>query len=246
MLSRFTRALLPLVPLAMLAACAEDTSAPVDQPAGIDDEELNLIGVARRANGNEVRFYEPNPGQIGVFELGQAASLPKLADAVGMFRAAAPGVAVPAALVEAQARVTAARAIDTGSPAARDAGTSSPTDELIRLPVKTEAAAASNPCGANEFVEQECTFGDQYWCKVTWSNGFYAYNSSVDWMHNAVCTLSGTVTLRLLVDSALKASYEIPTGYKGKHIWYGTNYSFRSEVINASGNTFRVGGAAGG
>jgi hypothetical protein len=117
---------------------------------------------------------------------------------------------------------------------------------VTRFPVKTDAIAAEAPCSANQFVEDECTFGDQYWCKVTWSNGFYAYNGSVDWMHNAICTLSGTVTLRLLVDSDLKASYEVPTGYKAKHVWYGSNYSFRSEVINASGNSFRVGGAAGG
>lgn len=248
MFTRFSITLLPVLSLATLGACMDDASeSQGDQGAVIDDVGLNPIGVAHRANGNDIRFYEPSPGQLLSVEIGSAMTLPRIDDAVAQFRAAQPGVAVPASISAAQLRRDAAAALAGPADAnARRAGLSIPSAIASDRPSTTIATTAStDPCEPNNFVANECTDGDQEWCKITWSNGFFAFNSSVDWTHNAVCPLVGTLTMRLLVDSAVKGSFTFSSGI-GRFSWFGSNFSMRQEVINASGSTFRVGGAAGG
>jgi hypothetical protein len=247
MFTRFSTTLLPVLSLTTLGACMDDASEPqVDQTAAIDDVGLNPIGVAHRANGNDIRFYEPSPGQLLSVEIGSAMTLPRIDDAVAQFRAAQPDVAVPAAISAAQLRRDAAAGLAGPADATRSAGLSIPSAIANDRPSTTIATTAStDPCEPNNFVANECTDGDQEWCKITWSNGFFAFNSSVDWTHNAVCPLSGTLTMRLLVDSAVKGSFTFSSGI-GRFSWFGSNFSMRQEVINASGSTFRVGGAAGG
>ncbi len=246
MFTRISASLLPVLSLVTFGACMDDASdAQPDSSAVIDDVGLNPVGIAHRANGNDIRFYEPSPGQLLAVEMGTAMTLPSMDSAVEQFRAAQPDAAVPASLTAAQLRRDAAAALAAPADAhARRAGLSVPTAAAGDRPaiVKT---ASTDPCEPNNFVANECTDGDQEWCKISWSNGFYAYNSSVDWTHNAVCPLSGTLTMRLLVDSAVKGSFTFSSGI-GRYSWYGSNFSMRQEVINATGSTFRVGGAAGG
>jgi hypothetical protein len=247
MFIRFSTTLLPVLSLATFGACMADASDPQTDQAGIDDVGLNPIGVAHRDNGNDVRFYEPSPGQLLSVEIGHGMTLPETDDAVAQFRAAQPDVAVPASISAAQLRhIAAASLAQPADASTRRAGLSIPaaiaSDRLAPAAVKP---AAADPCSPNTFVANECTDGDQEWCKITWSNGFFAFNSSVDWTHNAVCPLSGTVTMRLLVDSDVKGSFTFSSGI-GRFSWFGSNFSMRQEVINASGSTFRVGGAAGG
>jgi hypothetical protein len=250
MITRFTHTLVSVASLAAFGACMDEPAGPEGDPATapiVDDIGLNPIGIAHRANGNDVRFYEPGPGQILTVELGNAMPLAQIDDAVAMFRAAQPEALVPSAIAAAQLRSDAASA--SAAPAAgapRQAGLSIPAALASdRSSAFTATTASTDPCEPNNFVANECTDGDQEWCKITWSNGFFAFNSSVDWTHNAVCPLSGTLTMRLLVDSDVKGSFTFSSGI-GRYIWHGSNFSMRQEVINASGSTFRVGGAAGG
>ena len=174
MFARFSTSLLPVLSLATLGACVDDASEPqADQATAIDDVGLNPIGVAHRANGNDVRFYEPSPGQLLSVEIGSGMTLPRIDDAVAQFRAAQPGVAVPASISAAQLRREAAAALAQPADAtARRAGLSIPASSASDRPSAAIVTTAStNPCEPNNFVANECTDGDQEWCKITWSNG---------------------------------------------------------------------------
>jgi hypothetical protein len=250
--------LLAVIPFAALAACAAGPDdAQSTESVGVDDAELNLVAVAERANGNTLRFYEPEPGRVLTVEVGAAASMPALDDALALFRAAAPAAPVPAALVEAQARADALQLLDNPADFEARVGMSLPA-ALAVDEAPAGGARDGSACAINTFIGSECTSGDQMWCKISWANGFYAYNSSVNWMHNAVCSLTGTVTLKLIVDSDLKGSWAIGPGQKGKVAWiqhpiylplppfYLSNrFGFYTEITNASGDVFHVGGAAG-
>jgi hypothetical protein len=247
--------LLPITALAALSACAalDDEGTGEDQVAdqeedAIQDDELNLIAIAERTNGNQLRFYEPLPGNILTVELGTGLTMPVSHDAVALFRAAAPGVEVPRALAEASARAQALAPADDGEPSV--AALSVPDDQAVdrapELAGPPPVAAAANPCEINTFIANECTDGDQEWCKIGWWNGFYAYNTTVNVMHNAVCPLNGQVSLTLLVNSVPKANYPVSQGEIGKVAWVNlsSNFGFYTQVTNASGNQFHVGGAA--
>ncbi len=256
---RALRSFLAMFPLAAMAACA---GGPEDSPAtetvGVQDSELNLIATADRPGGNQLRFYEPMPGQILTVELGQGATMPEMGDAVALYRAAVPGAAVPAALANAQARAESLRLLDNPADYQADLAAMSLTPERAVDRAPGAGARDSNPCSINTFIANECNSGDQEWCKINWANGFWASNSSVNYMHNAVCSLTGTVTLKLIVNSSLKASYTVTKGGMGKVVWIqhpiylpvppffiSNRFGFYTEITNASGDVFNVGGAAG-
>jgi hypothetical protein len=254
-----TASILSLLTLSLGVACA-DLDAPAPEATGVDDAELNLVAEAERANGNVLRLYEPMPGQILSVEIGDGLTLPRMDDAVALFRAAAPDQPVPEALVEAQEHARVLRLLANPADERDESGLSLPADQAVDAVADDggPAARAGDPCAINTFIANECNDGDQEWCKIGWWNGFYAYNSSVNYMHNAVCSLTGTVTMKLIVNSELKASYTVQKGQIGKVAWIqnpiylpfppffiSNRFGFYTEVTNASGDQFHVGGAAG-
>jgi hypothetical protein len=247
-LMRTFQTLLPIAALAGIAACAAlDDESSVESEEGIDDAELNLVAIAERPNGNQLRFYEPMPGNILTVELGTARTMPRMNDAIALFQAAEPGAAIPAALAEAADRARQLEPVQAGE----RQGTvelSVPADQAVdRAPMAAAGPiSAAGACDINTFIEDECTNGTFEWCKINWWNGFYAYATTVNTMHNAVCSLTGTVTLRLLINSVPKASYTVVKGAKGAVAWVNlsSNFGFYTEITNASGDMFHVGGAA--
>lgn len=239
--------LLPIAALAGIAACAAlDEESSVEGEEGIEDAELNLVAIAERPNGNQIRFYEPVPGNILMVELGTERSMPRGNDAIALFQAAEPGAAIPAALAQAADRARRLEPVQTDRPGTVEL--SVPADQAVdRAPMAAAGPiSAAGVCDINTFIVDECTDGGFEWCKINWWNGFYAYSTAVNTMHNAVCSLTGTVTLRLLINSVPKASFPIGKGGKGAVAWVNlsSNFGFYTEVTNASGDMFHVGGAA--
>ena len=265
MVMRTFRHLIAIVPLAAFTACAtpaeetwdedladaeerDDVGEP-DGEDGIEDAALNLVAIANTPRGNQLRFYEPMPGHILTVELGTGFTMPDMDDAVALFEAAAPGVAVPAALIEAQTRAVEMSADDASAderPAV--ARLSVPQDQAVdRAPERDPAVAlAAGPCEINTFIQNECTEGSQEWCKINWANGFYAYNTSAWYMRNSVCSLTGKVTLTLVINSVPKASYDVVKGAIGRVVWqnFSNQFGFHTQVTNASGDHFHVGGSS--
>jgi hypothetical protein len=248
-LVRSLRSLLPLFPLLSLAACADSMEpAPPVTTDGVSDAELHLLAAVDRPGGNQLRLYEPTPGHLLAIELGSGPVLPDMNDAVELYKLAAPGAAVPANLLAAQERMDATMLLERPSDMEHSVNKLSLSPELAvdALPAAGHGARSLDPCALNTFVQQQCLRPDDdfRWCKLTWANGFFASSSSVDSMHNAVCPLTGDVRLRLVIDSSLKGSWRIPQGSFGHAAWYGGDFGFFTEITDAVGVQFRVGGGA--
>jgi hypothetical protein len=243
------RLIIPLATLAALGACAVDDGGLAEEEA-IPDGEAAVLATVVRDNGNEVRFYEPVPGEIYMTEVGTGSLLPQGDDVLELYRAAARDDAAPDRLVAASSRAaqrTAEGAADRAGPAAVEL--SVPPEQAVDAvasEARAPAAALANPCSINTFIANECKDGDMEWCKINWHNGFYAYSPQVDWFWQSVCAVQGNVTMATQINSVPQPSITVGQGSIGRvsRITPFINFGFHTQVTNASGDTFHVGGAA--
>ena len=181
---------------ALIAGLVVASACGVDgQGASEGQTAPAAIAQAALANGGVVEFYEPSPGRLMMVQegpRGAADAVSGARSAVDLFQQLAPGEDVPAALLAAQARSTAARA---GRPAA---ARKPPVHEL-----------ANNTTFSNTY----CTGSwDVVHCRLDRNSGFWAEYSSTDASACTVSSDAGTVTLRLIVEGTLEVSRDVLAG----------------------------------
>jgi hypothetical protein len=234
----------------LLVGCAEELDT---LPEGVDPVDAELLAEVVRDNGNRVELYEHAPGQWFYLESGLAPSVAgEFTTLQGFYQAAAPGRAVPATVVEAQLRAD-------GLQLANGGGLEEISDHHDVVAVPQESPRLASACELATFIINQCKGGDdQQWCKTSWSNGFYATNTSANYMAHAVCALDGNITLRLFVDSALTGSWTVNQGNFKKigkvqqpiylpvpPFYLSNRFGFITDIVNASGDTFRTAGYSG-
>lgn len=231
-------ALLALCALPLVGCAGGEDADPIvaDPSAPITTIEL--------ANGNQVEFYEPAPGMLMVSELGTAGVTPLPAgkkSPVELYRELAPGKAVPAALIAAQAR---SEELPLSA---------APTVEIDDAKTSTSANVVDD--GTRSFIDNESC--DDYWfnnnfcvgsydwslCLLNHWNGAYASLSSVDYVHHAVCADIGNITLKIKMGDDTGGTWTVLQGQYRTWSWrdncvFGCNESTRGDVLNASGDRF--------
>lgn len=175
--------------LVMATACAGQE--PSDEAGREPLAELALD------DGSMVQFFEASPGAIVIVQeapKGVRDVTSSGLSAAALYARLAPGEGVPAALVEAQARVELAHA-------------SRPPRMTARGP---EASLTNNTTFENTYCSGSW---DVIHCRLDRNSGFWAQYNSTD---AAACTVStdvGTVTLRLLVEGDLEISRDVLAGH---------------------------------
>ncbi len=195
-----------------------------------------VLARVERDNGNVVEFLELADGEVTIMEAGVYPNPPAPLDGMG------PGAAwskltgrsdVPTALGIAQQRYelmrnapesrSAEAAIERGASTTREA------------PADTARAAAYGPCDITWFQDNFCNAAyDWKVCLTNWGGGAYAYHSGAEYHKTAVCAVDGNVTLNIQ-DQVIR---NVGTG---GYLWYwrtGSNFYFRADVDNASGDVF--------
>ncbi|WP_164007042.1 hypothetical protein [Pyxidicoccus trucidator] len=195
-----------------------------------------VLESVQRDNGNVVEFLQLEDGEVVVMETGLYPNPPSAIDGIGPAEAWSKLTGrsdVPNALGVAQQRYELMRA----NPSLRDAeGASERGESIVRDgQAAGTTAAAYGPCDITWFQDNFCNAAyDWKMCLTNWSGGAYAQRSGVEYHKTAVCPTSGNVTLNI-------KDQVIRNVGAGGYLWYyrsGSNFDFRADVDNASGDTF--------
>lgn len=197
----------------------------------------SVLARVERDNGNVVEFLELADGEVMVMEAGIYPNPPAAIDGVGPAAAWSKLTGrgdVPQALGIAQQRYELMRT----SPAPRDAeGASERGESIVKdgLAAGSTSAAAYGPCDITWFQDNFCNAAyDWKMCLTNWGGGAYAQRGGVEYHKTAVCPTSGNVTLNI-------KNQVIRNVGAGGYLWYyrsGTNFDYRADVDDASGDTF--------
>ncbi|MFP2925740.1 hypothetical protein ACLESO_11080 [Pyxidicoccus sp. 3LG] len=195
-----------------------------------------VLARVERDNGNVVEFLEMEDGEVMVMEAGVYPNPPAPIDGIGPAEAWSKLTGrgdYPTALGIAQQRFEMMR---TASP--RDAEGAPERGVTIARDGATEGttrAAAYGPCDITWFQDNFCNAAyDWKMCLTHWSGGAWAGRSGVDYHKTAVCPTSGNVTLNI-------KNQVIRNVGAGGYLWYwrsGSNFEYRADVDDASGDTF--------
>lgn len=209
MSKRFGMASSALVVGAMAtAACAADA-----KPSDASD----TLAEVTLANGTVVSFYEPQPGAIAIAQdapIGVAPVVVNHMSAVQLFQSIAPGQAVPAALVAAQARVDQDLAANANHQA-----TATPRLTDIHSDI-TDSDFESKYCYNESWSIIHCDPG--------MTTGHSGSASDVDAFKIATCVNTGKVTMKASVDGELKISKDVLPGFC---LWYEWDSGLSNEDV---------------
>ncbi len=214
-------------------------------PAGPTD---NVLASLSLKDGSFVQFNETNPGEIVVSVLTpmaggasivgsvSVASLEQL-DAVGKFKALAGGAAVPAALVQAQARVKAAAAQSVARDGKPTTATRSPASAVAMVPALAGSTFQSNYCPNSGYSFNFCLLN---------RTGSGYVQRSAKYMKSTVNAYKGNVGHKLQYRSCIlwscswktNISWTVPQGYTQSILVSGSKKTRKASTYEASGDGY--------
>lgn len=234
-----------------VASAPDQGSAGTADPAPTVDQSIdaNLVLRVDVEPGHTVSFYEPSPGRLYLAERmqpGQQFALHdrQAVDAIAAFTALRPEAAVPAAL---QAAYDRARSMPSGTvgPVTRLAGGGELAAQAPAPAPGVITQALTSSSSAFNFVANDggCNWGPDFsFCRVNWSNGFFASAGSDSGLCIVDHFAGNGVTIQITDDSAVTATFQAA----GTIVQYGLgtpggNDTRRIDILNASGDSFHVG-----
>jgi len=230
-----------------LSACTVDDTDDSADLAGdtADVGTWDAIAAIKLDTELMVEFYEPVPGALMVMQHGPVSAPPLdlWNRPVDIYRALAPELAVPEALVAAQAR---ADELD-GTEPETDPVAERRAIDAIALDYQTAKANVAvgyidnQSCDDHWFDDEFCSVASAYdWdmCMLDHWNGAYATSGSINDAKFTACADIGNITLKVTI-SGYGGYWDVLEGHYYDYRFVShSNEAARGDVINATNNRF--------
>jgi hypothetical protein len=247
-------------------AAAAVPAAEPDHAAGVNHyvDANDVLHVVDLTPTHTITFYESSPGNITVVERrapGERARLPRElpATASEVFAQLRPDDGIPEKLLDADARAAGAgdeapvEAPLIEVPPSAEGGAPSPLHEPSQAPAlpaepgvgRLEQAHSSNSAGHFVGDHGGCDWDNAFSaCRVTWSGGFFAQATAGAALFKVDHYSGNGLTVRLMRGTSIEDHSQSAATIADYSLLFtrDPNKLIRIDILNASGDSFHVGG----